>query len=451
MRRRRVRKRISKASHSSRQSLRRKKRRQPCSTVETTKRVSLFRFWVLCLSIFGVFLLALGVNFLFAYHNSTTFKKKLLHEIEARSLAKVELSRLKVQRQHAEARSLTMHWNGELPLLKTLKLKKLNADYVFGGFLVGNWGDLNFTSETGSLHLDSQLVFDSVASTTEEATVDITEGFSFIKCHDLDVMMNDQLLLKSTSARFLMADQRKTISFTKGDVVPEKNLQLEQGFVEIFPEYMNVDCRFSYKGGGEINVHQQLEYQTANAWKMNLQVIDLPSEHLLTKRLSKLLKAQWSGNGGTLTLPHHFPSVQEVSYSMQVTSEQLELDALDCFVLLSDILHIRWYNRPQFKKGATLEVAKYPDGSVAVQSLSAHDPEYVFLKGDMHWNPKEGHLKGELAIGIPEKYQIKLEQHFGNAAFQEAKDGYLWQKVILSGDKTSVQDDLREKLLSRRH
>lgn len=452
LRRRRIKKRVTESSNITEDTPRYKKRRKRRSVQNSPQEE--VPVWLIRLRYFGVlgvivlgFLIALGLSYTMAYHNSTTFKNKLVAEIEARSGAEVFLSHLVVQRKRAKAHQLVVQWGDSTPYLQRLELNKLSANYEVGGLLGGGWGELDFAAEKGQLSLLSSQTRNERVS-LGVANHGITKGFEGVRCYGMDVLWDNSTFVKKTSARFSMGQQRQAISLVGGTLFGDDGARIERGVIELFNDHLSVDVRLKLQDLGEVNLSADVGYSSPSNLDMQLDVFELDSRYLIGESCASMLSGSWSGNNGSLFVS----DILELEYKhkIAVVSDSIELRNLPCFSIIADALLKGWYRKPVFTRDGSMVVEKELSGDVYIKDLVMEEPGRIAIEGAITHIQATQKLGGVLRIGIPEIHSEDLRKYFGNNAFTESKRGYLWQTVHLSGTIENPSDDLEQRVLNRR-
>ena len=440
MRHRRVRKRVTgeRSLESGEKGKRRRRRRSKSSAKDANLKQNKRQFYVVTLIFFSGFFLALAGTLSIGYHNSRSFRGKLLADLESGSGAAVSLSQLRVSPTLATARQLEYTWGEEEGGFSKVVLENVSTHYLIGGLLGGTWSGSDLSAKSGKVYMKRGKSGEAVG--VDQFDYKSKYGLDRIKCAALNIYSaNGRLLIKESFAHFKWGGDPMQLQLSGGSL-GDTEFGVEQGYVNIRPDSNELFLQLAEKNGvGRVEVKGVIE--GIDPTPFTLKVTNLPSSVLFGESISKLILGNWSGDNGQLTLEQ--ANKLETKYDIHLTAQNLNFGRLDCFAVLAGVLKNNNYRRPQFRNGGELHVIK-DGGKISIEDLSCTDRRGGALRGSLR--AEGGVIEGLLKVGVPLHEKATLEKHFKVGAFSSSSDGYLWETVDVSGKLGALKDDLREKL-----
>jgi hypothetical protein len=395
---------------------------------------------VLIVFLFGFFL-ALTGTFSIGYHNSRSFRGKLVADLESGSGATVSLSQLRVSPTLATASKVKYAWDKEQIALTGLVLENVTSHYFIGGLFGGTWNGSELSAQSGKIYM--KLGNSSEADEVDPFDYKSKYGLDRIKCAALNIYSTDgRLLIKESFAHFKWGVKPMQLQLSGGSLGDTEfgDFSVDQGYVQIKSEANDIFLQLSEKNGeGRIEVKGIIG--GIDSTSLALKVDNLASSVIFGESLGLLILGDWSGDNGQL----FFKPTNAVGsrYDIHLTAPNMTLGRLDCFAVLAEVLQKNDYRRPQFRNGGELQVIKENNG-VTIRDFSFSDSRRLALRGTLQ--AKDGVVEGVLKIGIPLYEKVNLEKHFNQETFSSSSDGYLWETVNVTGKLGALEDDLRERL-----
>jgi len=443
VRRRRVRKRVTGVSLSDMGSEKKRKSRhrsKPAGKLANLKQRK-WQFYAVLIVFLSGFLLTLTGTFSIGYHNSRSFRGKLLADLESGSGAAVSLSQLRVSPTLATARKVEYTWGEEERALAGVVLENVSSHYFIGGLLGKTWKGSDISAQSGKIYM--KLGNSSEADEVDHFDYKSKYGVDRIKCNALNIYSADGgLLIKESFAHFKWGVKPMQLHLSGGSLVDTEfgEFSVDQAYVQIGSDSNKFFLQLSEKKGeGSIEVKGIIG--GIDSTPLALKVENLPSSVIFGESLALLILGDWSGDNGKLFFKQ--TNVIGSRYDIHLTSPNLSLGRLDCFAVLAEVLRNNNYRRPQFRNSGELQIIKENDG-VTIRDLSFSDRRWLALRGTLR--VKDDVVEGMLKIGIPLHEKVNLEKHFSEDTFSSSSGGYLWETVHVTGKLGALKDDLRERL-----
>lgn len=399
------------------------------------------QFYVVLIVFLSGFSIILAGTFSIGYHNSRSFRGKLLADLESGSGATVSLSQLRVSPTLTTARKVEYTWDEEERALGGVVLENVSSHYFIGGLLGGTWNGSDLSAQLGNIYLKRGN--SSEADEVDHFDYKSKYGLDRIKCDALNIYSADGgLLIKESFAYFKWGANPMQLQLSGGSLGDTEfgDFVVEQGYVQIRPDSNEFFLQLS-EGNGEGRVEVKGIIGGIDSAPLALKVENLPSSVIFGDILGLLILGDWSGDNGQLFFKQ--TNAAGSLYDIHLTAPSLNLGRLDCFAVLADVLQKNNYRRPKFRNSGELQVIKENDG-VMIRDLSFSDRKMLALRGTLR--AKADVVEGMLTIGIPIHEKVILEKHFKEGTFSSSSDGYLWETVHVTGKLGALEDDLREKL-----
>lgn len=426
---------------------RRSKKRRSHQSHKVAQQKKRRRYLIVLLTVFALcFVSILAFSFSIAYHNSAKFQDELVHEIQIQSGSKVELKGFNADYTQAAAQSLKLEWPNDSRLLQSLQLNELKTKYMLGGLLSSNWHVDRVNAARGLLVLDDE--GESVPSMKSV----VSERFQLasLRCQQLDVVVDGKKEKWAEGVGVTMRQRSGSLDLLLDSGVVHlptiEHFEINQGLVRILDDKFELAVRFEHgESQAAISLKGEVGYDSAELIPMSLQLESLGSDMIFGESVAEVFQGEGSCEDARLVYNKANSSIESIDADLSF--EELRFYGFPFLAELSKILRKQWYRRPHFTDGARLALEKTPEG-LAFEKVRLIQEDRLVLLGEFYVDSDEI-VSGELKVGVPIEHKKVIEENVKAGVFSEARDGYIWQTVVLSGELGKLSDDFGAKVLSR--
>lgn len=392
------------------------------------------------------FISILALSFSIAYHNSAKFEEELLSAIHSETGSKVDLKGFNADYTQASASSLKLEWPKESRLLRSLHLNELKTKYLLGGLLSSNWHVDRINAARGLL------VLDAVGECAPSMIRVASERFQLasIRCQLLDIEVGGEKSKWAEGVGVTMRKRSSSLDLLLDSGVVHlpliEHFEINQGLVRILDDRYKCAVRFEDKTShAAISLKAEIAYDPPPLIPMNLQLESLRSDMIFGESVAEILRGEGSCEDAKFVYNKSNSSIDSIEADLSF--EEVQFYGFPFLAELSKILRKQWYRRPHFLDEASLSFEKAPKG-LSLQRITLIQGDRLILLGEFHVDGDEV-VSGELEVGVPIEHKKIIEENVREGVFGEVRDGYLWQKVVLTGKLGELSDDFGTKVLSR--
>lgn len=391
-----------------------------------------------------ILLSVIGFFILLGYFNGSRFKSKVSETIVNVSGAEVELGSLDVSPTSARSSSIDLKWSGEDTLLKSLKLKKINADYGMLDFIGSGLGGGSMGVSQADLILEvgennPRLDF------SPERPVDFK--FSLYQCSDLNIDFgkNSPWSFKKGSASYRASGPQNQFSLDSGDVSIPKfgKFKLQTGIVSLAANeaqvYLNLK---SDEHMGSFNVEGTVGYTIGSPMELEINLSNYPLKDWIDPRARRLFNGNIHKAKGDLAM--NLGDIESLSINANITTRLISIADFEFIKSISEHLQETYYIRPEFTDSSKLKV-KWTKNRIEFSDIDLLQNEQMRLKGNVTINEND-QLSGTLKVGIPVVVISRNKSVIFDKAFTENDGEYMWTTVVISGDIANPKDDLSKMI-----
>lgn len=391
------------------------------------------------------FLAALGLSFSIAFHNSHTFEKQLVEELELRAGANIELKVLSVDYAQARASSLQLEWSDDTKWLSSLKLNDLKTKYFLGGLLNSEWNIEKLSASRGSLVLHENGIKKLKSSGGDHQRF----GVSSLQCKDLDVEIKGQKTKLAEGLDLILKNRaNSTDLLLEGGIFHLPILdafEVNQGLIRILGDRLDCAVRFESEPRSAISLKGAIPFESVALVPMDLTLESISTETLFGESLAELFSGEANSSGARLVYNVNDSKVEDMYADLELSEAQVY--GFPFLAELSKILRKQWYRRPTFLDESSLSLEK-TEAEMRLSEIKCIQRDKMILLGNLYVQQDQA-VSGVLNVGIPLEHRLVLESSLKEGVFSEVRDGYVWQKISVSGSLDKLKDDFTEKVLSR--
>ncbi|MFC5051897.1 hypothetical protein ACFPK9_14935 [Rubritalea spongiae] len=402
--------------------------------------IFLISVFILC------FIVVLGFSFSIAFHNSSKFQNQLVEVIEKQSGSEIELNHFKADYTQARAQSLEVEWPEGTKFLQSLKLYELKSKYMLGGLLSSTWKIDRVNASRGLLVIHSDGENSPLIQNSENERF----GIDSLRCHSLDVQLANDDGKWAEGVGVTMRKRKSSLDFLiDGGVIHEpllESFEVDQGLVRVLDDRLECAVRFDNKElRSALSIKGDISYSSEPLLVFNLGIEGVPSQLLIGENLAEILGGEASCESSELV--YHVEQQSVESLDAELSFDELQFYGFPFLAELSTILRKQWYRRPLFADEASFHLVKNTSGMEFTNIRLVQQDRLLFMGGIKV--SAEGVVTGELDVGVPIEHKQIVEESVRTGVFSRRKDGYLWEKVSLSGKVGELSDDFASKVYSR--
>lgn len=420
--------------------------RQPHKESQLKKRkrnlILLIGFFILC------FCGALGISFSIGYHNSDTFKKKLLADIEQQSGTEIELKNFSVDFLQARAQSVKVQWPQQTKWLRSIELKELGAKYPITKLLGTDWELDSVSSSKGVLILGEDIDGSEAALTQR---VEGNFSLSSLRCRSLNVKWQGakENLAEGVDVNLRQRSNSLDILLDSGVVnFPViKDFTVNQGLIRVLDDQLDCAVRFQdEESDAAISIKGQVSYDSTEPVEMVAGLESVDSSLVFGSELAEVFSGEIDAENVRLKFDRETLFIEDLA--AELSFDEVRVYGFPFLAELSKILRKQWYRRPNFTDVASCRIVKSSDG-LELTGVKLIQREKLVLLGNLSVSV-DGAVDGEFQVGIPVEHKLLIEKAVKEGAFSTVRDGYLWETIELSGSSSDLVDHFYEKVLTRR-
>lgn len=421
--------------------VRKRKRRssQPDKVAEMQRRK---RKLILVSCVFGIgFLGALAAICSLAFHNSNAYQEKLVRKISSGSGAEVKMEGLSVAMTTASAKSLQMEWSEGQGAIESIKLTQLSGIHNLGGFFGAKWAVPEVTSQGGILILRDS---DSPALPLDRGSVQDIE-MDNIRCSKMDVYWQGEKSpwLKGLQMDYISEEGGDKISVLNGYFGDRQleEFKISNGVMRLSPNAAVLGLYLDHeKSSGSVRLEGEMPYGLGKEALLEMHITRLPIRVLVGDQLGSLLEG--TVDAERAELGYLRGQKNGIRLAAELSSEVLSLSGFSFLPELSSLFNKQWYNRPIFDGPCSFNL-KRKGNAMSLTELTLEAKAQLKITGDIHIDDA-GNLSGKLQVGVPLAFKSMLVRELRGSSFTEARGGYLWQEITLSGTVNAPEDDLSD-------
>jgi len=396
----------------------------------------------------AVALLLLSVisfSVLLGYFNGNRFKSKVTETIVNVSGAEVELGKLDVSPASAKLSKIDLKWSGKDTLIKTLKLKNIDADYGMLAFIGGGWGGSAVGIEKADLVIEMGKNNPHL-NTVSERPVDFKFGLYQCSEVNLDFGENSLWSFKKGSVSYRVSNENNDqFSIDSGDLKVPKfgDFKVQAGLVSL-----NVDGAQVYLGlksesqVGSVNVDGTVGYTEGSPVELKIELKDYPLKDWIDPRARRFFNGKIQTGKGILKM--ELGDMESFDIITKITSRLIRVNDFEFVKTISEHMQEEYYLKPDFVDESKMTM-KWTKGRIEFTDIDLLQDAQMRIKGNFTIDEND-QMSGTLKVGLPVMVISTKRGKVLKEVFSEDDGEYIWADVIISGKASTPRDNLDEML-----
>ncbi|MGJ8673679.1 hypothetical protein [Rubritalea sp.] len=225
-----------------------------------------------------------------------------------------------------------------------------------------------------------------------------------------------------------------------------EKFEISQGLVRVLDDRLECAIRFeSEKSQAALSLKGEIAYESDPVLTMGLDIESVSSKMILGEPLAEVFRGDGSGEGATVVYNRLEGRLERLDADLSFT--EMQFYGFPFLAELSKVLRKQWYRRPTFTDEVVLQLEKNSQ-SLSLNNMRLIQRDRLIILGDFTVASDDS-VSGEIKVGVPIEHKKIIESSVKAGVFSTAKDGYLWESIVLSGKLGDLSDDFTAKVLSR--
>lgn len=447
---------VTRSDGSQAIKVRKRKRRSVQPHKEAAKKAVRLRAFQVSSVVILIILLGLTFGGLIIYANSAPYRASLLSKFNSASGANTEFHQVRVTPTGTNAARVNFDWpSGNI--IRHFAVTEVRAQALLGGIVGGHWGVNEISAKTGVLHVAAAEPGQPVRFHPK------TAGSSPVSFERLSVASTDvvvgsdshpSLEILGTEATFYPQAQQDTpsIRLVGGKVkVPQWPLfRLDRALVEVHGsrlDFVTLRLLHELDTTGTIELSGQISPDSiGKGQKLGVKLSSFNLNGIAGTSLGHLVAGRVDSRGpeseNQLAFSSSDPSGK---LTVAFASAPNTFPKLNNFRFLGSLWKITenaWFKDPVFHDGCT-GILHRENGIARISDLNMLAKTQLSVTGELAVQPNDV-LSGTLQIGLPEATIVGAKNPKVAAVFTEARDGFRWVTLTISGTASRPVDNFEE-------
>ena len=404
------------------------------------KRISLFR----TLSIVTLpLLLGLGIMYLLAKYNSSSFSDDVVATIWSKTGGKAKISRLSPKGTVLSANTVQLNWP-DGSYLDRLKAERISGDLNPVSFVTGRLSGTQLDSSTGSL-LTSGRKGRKVSE--PKGIVKELPGYQRYACDKFSFFFGNTksaFRLVDSKVKLASTDYSQQLSLTGGKLFAGSwgEVPLKRGTLEFLNDTIRIiSLRFEEENrhlifSGDLGLKDDIH-------SLSVEVVEGTVGNVTGHGAENLIGADISGATGTLVFQPWAMSSHELTIA--TSPDYLTISNFAFLEALVGLYGDELFKTFEFETEHDFEIFRGTKES-EIRGLELTELGVLAVKGDIKMTGEE--LSGTLRIGLPDHKKLTIRNKERENFFSkgELQDGYFWYDVVLGGTVQEPTDNFLQYL-----
>lgn len=448
---------VTRADGSQAIKVRKRKRRSTQPHKEEAKRTAKLRvIQVSSLVIFAI-LLVLTFGGLIIYANSGPFRQGVINKISAVTGAKIKFHQFRVNPASSNVVLADFQWPGG-NLIKSLSLSEVSTKALIAGIISKDIGVDEISVTNANIRIGSPIPGEETRFSPKQGPSAVS--FDRLGVNKVNATFGDaaspslQLLGSEASLYPENINGHPTVRLFKGEVkIPLwPAYRLDRALMEFHDskvEVVSLKLLHELDPDGTIELTGSFEpSDTGKIQSLGVKVDSFSMNGIVGPALGNLIKGRISTGSETpetnqLTFAPGQDSSSKVVLSFKAADNSaMQFNGFSFLSVLSHLFENRALLEPIFDDQAAGTLTR-ENGVVTLSNLSFSAKKQLRITGDLTLAANDA-LSGELQVAIPEASVIASGNTQLKEVFKNARDGYRWISVKISGTGSHPADNFAE-------
>ena len=422
-----------------------KKRRSIQPRKEKEKKSNKRKVILIAVTVALLLMSVIAFSVLLGYYNGNVFKSKVTETIVNASGAEVELGKLDVSPATAKLSKIDLSWSGKDTLIKTLKIKGVNADYGMLGFVGGGWGGSAVGIDQANITLQMRKN-NPTLNTTLERPVDFK--FGLYRCSELNINFGKDSLWsfkKGSLSHRVSEESDYQFSIDSGDFKVPKfgNFKVQAGLVSFAADRAQLYLGLmSEDQKGSLSVDGTLGYNQDSAVDLKTELRDYPLRDWIDPRARRFFNGEIQSGKGVFKMK--LGDTDSFDITTTITSRLIRVNNFEFIKTLSEHLQEEYYRKPDFVNESKMMI-KWTKGRIEFSDIDLRQDTQMRIRGNFTID-KNNQMSGKIKVGLPVMVISTKRGKALNKVFNENDGEYIWANIIITGKATAPEDNLDEML-----
>jgi hypothetical protein len=394
------------------------------------------------------------------YHNMPAFRNSLTEKISAWTGAQAELTQFRATPIGCSAASIALHWP-ESGILKELSARGVVGDLSLDSFFRSKLSGEEMLAEEVSLRVDQAGAAPAVKPSSLPADAECPFDFRY-RANKFHAVFGESLKpcvrLHDSEASFYRRDMSGTgeLRINQGtlSVRDWQDFTLDRSLLEFHAGKIQViGFRLLDPTNGKGSVELKGEIDPSDHDRpsdLELKVEGVALSQVGGKNLAGLLDGRVNSRdhdgvaSSVKFVPGDFSSLRVVLFYESNPGSRIALNGFAFLKNLARLAGDDWYEHPSFDAESSGVITRQ-DGGVNMEDLKLEAKNRLSIRGSLRLD-RNDRLSGVFEVGIPEELIRSMASESVKRAFPDARDGFRWAKIRLSGTGAQPLDTLHDEL-----